>query len=92
MQSDLSYLEKAWLHAEALADEARTRALQMDRQLETVKKKAAAEELKILLSTVESARAAHAQAEQMACDAFEQLWQAKSQGTPRGQPQEQMNA
>lgn len=92
MQSEISYLEKAWLHAEALADEAKSRAEQMDRQLEIVKKKAAADELKVLLSTVESAHAAHAQAEQMACDAFDQLWQAKSQGAPRGQPQEQMNA
>jgi hypothetical protein len=98
MHSDVSRLEQAWLRAETLADEARVKATEADRKLQTVKKKqAAGDELTILLSSVENARAAHAAAEQMACDAFERLWQAKGQdapgqNAPRSQPQEQMNA
>lgn len=92
MQLEISRLEKAWLKAETLADEAKSRAANARRAVEKVKKQGGGDELKVLLSTAETARAEHEAAEQMANDAFERLWQAKGQGGSRGQLQEQMNA
>jgi hypothetical protein len=92
MDREISRLEQAWLEAETMADEARIRVQEASRQFEVVRKQAASEDLTILLSTVESAKARHEAAEQMACDLFDRLWQAKGQGTLRSQSQEQMNA
>jgi len=93
MERDISRLEQAWLKAETLADEARGRVMEADRALENVKKQAAGAELDLLQTSAQSAKARHAAAEQMACDAFDRLWQAKAQGgSHRGHSQEQMNA
>lgn len=101
MQTDVSRLESAWLRAEAMVDEARSRLAEADRVLAMKKKQMRSEELTILMSTIEAARADHAAAEQMACDAFDLFWQASGQNNQhsgqgdfalRRQSQEQMNA
>ena len=92
MERDIAGLEQAWLQAETRADEARGVAVAANRALESVKKKAANEDIGSLMMRAESANAQHAAAEQMAAEAFDRLWQAKALGPSYGQSQEQMNA
>jgi hypothetical protein len=77
MSDDITDLEQEWLQAETLADKARYEA-----EVYEAKKNAARDEgeIMILATNIEKARARHARAEQMACETFDRLWQAKSQG------------
>lgn len=81
MSIDIRELEKAWLEAETQADEAKRAARQYD---DEIKKRNARTkdggEIKILVSSLEEAKAKQEQAERSASDAFDKLWQAKSVG------------
>lgn len=79
MSIDINELEKAWLAAETMADEAKRRARQVDAEVTQVKTKAReGTEIKVLISSLEEAKARQEQAERSASDAFDRLWQAKS--------------
>jgi 1,6-anhydro-N-acetylmuramate kinase len=79
MSVDIRELEKAWLEAETVADEAKRAARQYDDELKKRNSKAKdGGEVKILITSLEEAKARQEQAERSASDAFEKLWQAKS--------------
>lgn len=80
MAADIFRLEQDWLQAETIADQARSAAMNADRQLECLQLKGDGDQIRVLISSVEAAKARFQQAEQSACDAFDRLWQAKSQG------------
>lgn len=79
MSIDIGELEKAWLEAETMADEAKRAAKKYDEELK--KRNARTKdggEIKVLVSSLEEAKAKQEQAERSASDAFDKLWQAKS--------------
>lgn len=78
-------LEKAWLDAEAKADVARREATKASEELARKNGKARdGAEIKILLSSVERAKAEQAAAERRASDAFDKLWQARGKNAAGG--------
>lgn len=79
MGTDIRELEKAWLQAETMADEVKRAARQIDAELQ--RRNSAAKdggEIKVLVSSLEELKAKQEMAERSASDAFERLWQAKS--------------
>jgi len=81
MSMNIRDLEKAWLEAETRADEAKRAARQVDAEIK--QRNGAAKdggEIKVLVSSLEEAKARQEMAERSASDAFERLWQAKSNG------------
>jgi len=81
MSINIAHLEQSWLQAEALADEAKREAKQASEDLQRYNGKVVdAGQVRILMHTVEQARARQLEAERTASAAFDLLWQAKSQG------------
>jgi hypothetical protein len=77
MTAQISELEKAWLEAETIADEARHAAEVYEAKRSQARSD---DEIKLLAANVEQARARFARAEQMAAETFDRLWEAKAQG------------
>jgi hypothetical protein len=78
MSMTLVQLEQAWLQAEAIADEARREAERMSGELaERNRQVADMAEMKILLGSVEQAKARRDEADRVASAAFDRFWSAK---------------
>jgi|LNFM01.1.fsa_nt_gb hypothetical protein len=81
MSLSIAQLEQSWLQAEAIADEAKREAKVVAEELQRQNGKVAdASQVKILMSTAETAKSRQAEADKNASAAFDLLWQAKSQG------------
>lgn len=86
MSINHSELEHAWLQAETAAEEAKHAALRASEELERRRgaKARKSNDITILLTNVEEARARQDEAERTASAAFDRLWQAKEQRNGRG--------
>jgi NADPH-dependent 7-cyano-7-deazaguanine reductase QueF-like protein len=81
MSINVAHLEQSWLQAEALADVAKREVkVAVDELQRQNGKVVEANQVKVLLSSADQARARQAEAERTASAAFDLLWQAKSQG------------
>lgn len=78
MSMEIAQLEQAWLQAEAIADEAKREAARVNDELANRNRQVAdMAEVKILLGSVEQAKARRDEADRVASAAFDRFWSAK---------------